>query len=86
MAATTETQNVIKPLVWDRRSDSLYVADCPLFGRLRVEQDSELFTVLWSVPGYCDRFIVEDFETAEIAMAAAQSEFEKRMLVFITCS
>jgi hypothetical protein len=70
----------VKPLVWEHLRNS-YRAPAPLFGHIRVESYStDYWTVHWSVPGYTDLLIQGSFDTPEAAKAAAQADYEARIL------
>jgi len=76
----------VKPLMWeDLGNGRAYRAACPLFGSIRIEAYySGEFHVLWSVPGFCDSFTPGLYETAELAKAAAQADYEARILSALT--
>ena len=62
VAALREARGVrvrVKALVWEAFGTMAFVAQAPLFGRLRVEQfgRGNTWTVCFSVPGYCDTFL-----------------------------
>ena len=78
--AAVPAQVRVKPLVWTQIGSS-YRAPAPLFGHIRVE-DYALgkWSVLWSAPGICDTFTDGAFYTPEAAKAAAQADYEARIL------
>ena len=70
----------VKPLVWKGMGGGFWRAPAPLFGFIRVEHYSDDYQVVWSVPGFCDTFTPGRFVTEEAAKAAAQADYEARIL------
>lgn len=83
VAALREARGVrVKPLMWEAFGTMAFIAQAPLFGRLRVEQfgRGNTWTVCFSVPGYCDTFLAGEWADADAAKAAAQADYERRIL------
>jgi hypothetical protein len=70
----------VKPLEWEEMSGGFWRAPAPLFGSIRVEHYGESYEVVWSVPGYCDRFCKGEFLDEDAAKSAAQADYEARIL------
>lgn len=78
--ALPAVQPVVKPLVWEQFGSS-YRAKAPLFGHIRIEDyASGKWAILWSAPGICDTFTPGGFDDPEAAKAAAQADYEHRIL------
>lgn len=71
----------VKPLVWEDMGENFAKAAAPLFGNIRCERYGEGgFTISWSVPGFAGQFTLGSFPTLEAAKAAAQADYEARIL------
>ena len=70
----------VKPLVWKDLADYFAKAEAPLFGNIRVESYGSGFAVSWSVPGFSDAFCDGRWPTRDAAKAAAQADYERRIL------
>jgi hypothetical protein len=70
----------VKPLEWKDLGFGFLVAQAPLFGNIRVEHYGDEFTVSYSIPGYSNTFAEGEFFTVEKAKAAAEAEYERRIL------
>lgn len=71
----------VKPLEWENYGTTA-VAVAPLFGRLRVDPygSGGNWIVSFSVPGYSNTFTEGEWPTLEAAKAAAQADYEARVL------
>ena len=75
----------VKPLEWEDLGDRCHRAKAPLFGSIRAEAyGSGVYYVNWSVPGYCDTFVEGGFGSLKAAKAAAQADYERRILSALT--
>ncbi|WP_420010617.1 hypothetical protein [Tateyamaria sp.] len=83
-SARTADAPCIKPLLWEPLGMRQFKAKAPLFGNIRIEKWGSKLNVLWSVPGLCASFIDGDFPDEDTAKAAAQTEFERRILEVVT--
>lgn len=73
----------VKPLEWDELNDGeAFRAFLPIIGSVRVEPYGccGWWEVLWSMPGQCDKLIPDVFDNPDDAKAAAQADFERRIL------
>lgn len=71
----------VKPLVFIKLADGYHKAALPIIGKVRVEPYYDgTFHVVWSVPGFCDAFLPGSFATEAEAIAAANAEYERRIL------
>lgn len=81
--ATVETARLsspFKPLQWDHLGGSIWRAEAPLFGSLRIEgSQNSGYQVLWSVPGYCASFVPGPFADMPAARRAAEEAYADRM-------
>jgi hypothetical protein len=77
----SNTSPVINPLQWEHLGGYFYRAPAPLFGNIRIESFGahSRFTVEYSIPGHSNTFVEGDFDTAELAMAAGEQEYQRRM-------
>lgn len=72
----------VKPLEWEKLSESSYRAKAPFFGHFRVDSyGGDTFDALWSVPGLVDTLINgAAFPNAMSAMAAVDELFAAGIL------
>ncbi|GHE82591.1 hypothetical protein GCM10019059_44970 [Camelimonas fluminis] len=73
----------VRELVWtDLGNGTSFRALLPIIGSVRVEPYGccGWWEVLWSMPGMCDKLIPDVFDNPEDAKAAAQSDYERRVL------
>ena len=70
----------VKPLAWKGMGENHARAAAPLFGTIRVENYGAGFAISWSVPGFSDVFCDGRWPTIEAAKAAAQADYEARIL------
>ena len=73
----------VKPLEWvDLGDGKAFRAFLPVIGGIRIEPYGACgwWEVLWSMPGQCDKLIPDVFDTADEAKAAAQADYERRVL------
>ena len=73
----------VKPLEWEHLGHDNWRAFSPLFGSVRVDNYGHGCTVNWSVPGYTNEFIPGKWDASDDAKAAAQAEYERRILSVI---
>ena len=67
-------------LQWERIFQDTHRAPAPLFGSIRVEDHGTgKWMVNWSVPGFCDRLLDRDFETAREAIKAAEAHVDQAL-------
>lgn len=76
----------VKPLEWELLGGRSWRAKALLFGSFRVERYADGYIVMWSVPGYSDAFVEGRWPTAEEAKAAAQADYEQRILAALETS
>jgi len=75
----------VKPLEWEHLGGNTYRAAAPLFGNLRVERyGTGNWHAAWSVPGSTYAFVEGEFPSHAAAMAAAQAEYDRRILSALT--
>lgn len=73
----------VKQLEWGELNEGkTFRALLPIIGSIRVEPYGVCgwWEVLWSMPGQCDKLVPDVFDTPEEAKAAAQADYEKRVL------
>jgi hypothetical protein len=72
----------VKPLSWERLDDTgrFWRAPAPLFGNIRVEAYGGPYRIAYSVPGFSHTFTEGEFDTPEVAMRAAQADYQSRIL------
>lgn len=73
----------VKQLEWGELNEGkTFRALLPIIGSIRVEPYGVCgwWEVLWSMPGQCDKLVPDVFDTPEEAKAAAQADYEKRIL------
>lgn len=75
----------VKPLEWADLGDGTFRALLPIIGSIRVEPYGccDWWEVLWSMPGQCDKLIPDVFDSPDDAKAAAQADYEARILAAI---
>ena len=80
-------QEAVQALDWVDLGDSKsFRALLPIIGSVRVEPYGccGWWEVLWSMPGQCDKLIPDVFDNPDDAKAAAQADYERRILSQIT--
>lgn len=77
----------VRALEWDEIDDGkAFRALLPIIGSVRVEPYGccGWWEVLWSMPGQCDKLIPDVFDNPDEAKAAAQADYERRILAALT--
>lgn len=76
----------VRALEWTDLGGGSFRAFLPIFGSVRVEPYGccDWWEVLWSMPGQCDKLIPDVFDNPDDAKAAAQAEYERRVLAALT--
>lgn len=70
--------------MWKDLGADYWRASAPFFGSFRIEPcGNQGFHVLWSVPGLCNRMIADLFTSVDAAKAAAQANYNSRILTAI---
>ena len=70
----------VKPLVWRELAGGNATAPFPLLGTIFVAKSDGGFRVMWSLPGRGDTFTPGRWATLEAAKAAAQADYEARIM------
>lgn len=73
----------VKALEWAELNEGkVFRALLPVIGSIRIEPYGVCgwWEVLWSMPGQCDKLIPDVFDTPDEAKAAAQADYERRIL------
>ncbi|WP_288951558.1 hypothetical protein [uncultured Paracoccus sp.] len=77
----------VRALEWkDLGEGKSFRALLPIIGSVRVEPYGccGWWEVLWSMPGQCDKLIPDVFDNPDDAKAAAQADYERRILAALT--
>lgn len=77
----------VRALEWEEIDDGkAFRAFLPIIGSVRVEPYGccGWWEVLWSMPGQCDKLIPDVFDNPNDAKAAAQADYERRILAALT--
>ena len=74
----------VRGLVWRTcNGGNQSVAKLPVFGSVRAESWGGTFQVVWSVPGICGTLTPGEWDTLESAQAAAQADYEARIMAAV---
>lgn len=84
LTQAARVSGTIKALQWEDLGADYWRAPAPLFGTICIEPWGGLgFQVLWSEPGFCSLLIADLFPSPEAAKAAAQADYNARILAAI---